>query len=190
MHCAVSYKLCLLSDFCYVFVTQSLHKHLEKIRNSRLCLINNTATQPPSIPITKKTVLQRNLTKLMSDQSSSSLSTLPVELVYRILDHFQPCNVLVSIHCVCAKWNSIVDTDQPFQVTLIRPFSTSALSFWHMPRHKQCTCTNQILVDLYRSNSLEYSSSLIDMEMTLAKEFSVAMTLDRLTSDQRNTVIC
>ena len=54
----------------------------------------------------------------MSDQAASSLSTLPIELAYRILDHLQPYNILVSAYSVCTRWNSIIDTYQPYQVNL------------------------------------------------------------------------
>ena len=59
-----------------------------------------------------------NLLKEMSDQSSSSLSTLPIELVYRILKHLTPYYTLVSAYSVCRRWNSIIDTYQPYQARL------------------------------------------------------------------------
>ena len=54
----------------------------------------------------------------MLSPSIRSWSTLPIELVYRILDHVEPYDVLISTYPICARWKSIIDTYQPYQVKL------------------------------------------------------------------------
>ena len=67
--------------------------------------------------------LSQNLLGLMYDQNSLSLSTLPIELVYRVLNHLRPYQILLSAYNVCMKLNSIIDTNHPYQVNLN----------WHVP---------------------------------------------------------
>jgi hypothetical protein len=45
-----------------------------------------------------------------------SLHTLPVELVYRILDNLEELTILLSLRNVCARLNDITDTYQRYQV--------------------------------------------------------------------------
>ena len=52
----------------------------------------------------------------MSDPTAPLLLTLPIELVYRILDHLKPYHILVSVDSVSSRWNSIIGTYQPYQV--------------------------------------------------------------------------
>ena len=52
----------------------------------------------------------------MSDKVFPSLLTLPVELVYRIMDHLDDLAVLCSIRNVCRRINTIVDTYYRYQV--------------------------------------------------------------------------
>ncbi len=47
---------------------------------------------------------------------STSLDTLPVELVYRILDHLDILTILLSCRNVCTKLNNITDTYHRCQV--------------------------------------------------------------------------
>ena len=79
-------------------------------------------------------IQHKNLPKRMSSQAASSLSTLPMELTYRILDHLQSYHILVSAYSVCTRWNSIIDTYQPYQVKLAPAYSrnlSSVVSFLH-----------------------------------------------------------
>lgn len=52
----------------------------------------------------------------MSDTIAPSILTLPVELVYRILDYLDNFNILCSIRGVCTRVNTIVDTYHRCQV--------------------------------------------------------------------------
>ena len=52
----------------------------------------------------------------MSNKIIPSLVTLPVELVYRILDHLKPFDILVSARNVCTRLNKITETYHPYQV--------------------------------------------------------------------------
>lgn len=65
--------------------------------------------------------------KRMSIQNSPSLSTLPIELVYRILNHLRPYNILMSTCNVCVRLDSIIDTYEPYQVKLIYANSKNLL---------------------------------------------------------------
>ena len=46
----------------------------------------------------------------------ASLPTLPVHLVYCILDNLQPLDILMSVCNVCTRLNSIIDSYRPYQV--------------------------------------------------------------------------
>ena len=52
----------------------------------------------------------------MSDTATLSLHTLPVELVYRILDNLDKLTILLSCRNVCARLNAITDSYYPYQV--------------------------------------------------------------------------
>ena len=103
-------SLHMIGQSCFLFETLLLHRH---------SLIENQLRQSTSNSI-KKHIHRRRLSKHMSDQHSMSLSTLPIELVYRILDHLTQYNILISAFNVCTRWNSIIDTYQPYQVTFTR----------------------------------------------------------------------
>ena len=45
-----------------------------------------------------------------------SFLTLPVELVYRILDHIDDITLFCSIRDVCTRFNTIIDTYHRYQV--------------------------------------------------------------------------
>jgi hypothetical protein len=48
----------------------------------------------------------------------SSLLTIPVELVYRILDQLDELTILLSARGVCKRLNLITDTYYRYQVTV------------------------------------------------------------------------
>ena len=52
----------------------------------------------------------------MSHQATDSLLTLPVELVYRILDHLDNFTILTSFRDVCERLNAITDSYHPYEV--------------------------------------------------------------------------
>ena len=53
---------------------------------------------------------------VMSQQTKFSLHTLPVQLVYRILDNFDNKTLFMSCYGVCQRLNDIMDTYKPYQV--------------------------------------------------------------------------
>jgi hypothetical protein len=59
----------------------------------------------------------------MADHSASSLHTLPVELIYRIMDNLDAEALLVSFRDVCTRINAIMDTYEPYTVYFILIFS-------------------------------------------------------------------
>ncbi len=61
-----------------------------------------------------------------------SLPTLPVEMIYRILDHLDTFAILVSCRNVCKKLNDIIDTYHRYQVILIFHFQTHCSSFFNI----------------------------------------------------------
>ncbi|CAF4224913.1 unnamed protein product [Rotaria sp. Silwood2] len=46
----------------------------------------------------------------MSNRIILSLHTLPIELVYRILDNLIPLDILLSVYNVCTRLDFIIDT--------------------------------------------------------------------------------
>jgi len=52
----------------------------------------------------------------MSGKVTLSLLTLPVEIVYRILDNLERLEILLSVRNVCTRLNAITDTYHPYQV--------------------------------------------------------------------------
>lgn len=52
----------------------------------------------------------------MCDLELPSLLTLPIELIYRILDHLDEWNILISVRDVCTRLNTIVETYHRYQV--------------------------------------------------------------------------
>ncbi len=49
---------------------------------------------------------------------SLSLHLLPIEMIYRILDHLDMFNILMSCRNVCQRFNNIIDTYHQYQVIL------------------------------------------------------------------------
>jgi hypothetical protein len=60
---------------------------------------------------------------IMADHNIQSLHTLPVELIYRIMDNLDAEALLISFRNVCACINTIMDTYEPYQVYFILIFS-------------------------------------------------------------------
>ena len=52
----------------------------------------------------------------MSSNTTSSLIVLPIELIYRILDHLQLKDIFLSARNVCQRLDSITDTYHRYQV--------------------------------------------------------------------------
>ncbi|CAF4246179.1 unnamed protein product, partial [Adineta steineri] len=51
----------------------------------------------------------------MSKMSIYSLVTLPIELVYRILDNLEQSTIVFSMRNVCTRLNSTIDTYYRYQ---------------------------------------------------------------------------
>ncbi len=58
----------------------------------------------------------------MSNKVLPSLLTLPIELVYCILDNLDQLTILLSLRNVCIKLNAIIDTYHRYQVNFIFAF--------------------------------------------------------------------
>lgn len=67
--------------------------------------------------------IRRHVFIVMSDNIFFSLHTLPVDLVYRILDHLDTETIFCALRNVCQRLNSITDTYRPYQVRFYFIFS-------------------------------------------------------------------
>ncbi len=71
----------------------------------------------------------------MSKTAVPSLTTIPLELVYRILDKMTPEDIMISLRGVCQRLNDVTDTYSPYKVNLSvpcdRPFLRSLVSQWY-----------------------------------------------------------
>ena len=47
----------------------------------------------------------------------ASLSTLPVHIVYRILDQLKPVEILISVRNVCTRLKLVTDSYHPYKVS-------------------------------------------------------------------------
>ena len=65
----------------------------------------------------------------MADSITPSLITLPIELVYRTLDHLDPVEILLSVRDVCTRLNAIIGTYQPYQVNAKVPIPSRSSSY-------------------------------------------------------------
>ena len=61
----------------------------------------------------------------MSQNLNSSLHTLPIESVCRILDHLEPFDILMSMRSVCSRLDAITDIYQPYTVNNVITLHTS-----------------------------------------------------------------
>jgi hypothetical protein len=69
----------------------------------------------------------------MSGKVVPSLLTLPVEIVYRILDNLNELDILLSVRDVCTRLNAITDTYHRYQVNFHLYFRLhfSSISIYH-----------------------------------------------------------
>ncbi len=49
----------------------------------------------------------------------ASILTLPIDLVYRILDKLDELDIFLSVHDVCTRLNLIIDTYNRYQVNVL-----------------------------------------------------------------------
>jgi hypothetical protein len=99
-------------------MNKKLHNHDERLRS-----IGNKHTHT-------RTYIKKNIfnhthfkeihnseeTTSMSNKTTPSLRTLPVEIVYRILDNLSPLTIILSLRDVCARLNLIIDKYYRYQV--------------------------------------------------------------------------
>jgi len=65
---------------------------------------------------------------LMSHRTTFLLHTLPIQLIYQILDNLEENDIFMSFYGVCQRLNDIIDTYKPYQVTFHFIFLTALLS--------------------------------------------------------------
>jgi hypothetical protein len=61
-------------------------------------------------------------TIFMSGKATISFLTLPVEIIYRILDNLNELSLLISARDVCTRLNTIIDSYHPYKVNLFSIF--------------------------------------------------------------------
>jgi hypothetical protein len=71
----------------------------------------------------------------MSDQVVLSILTLPIELIYCILDNLDELTILFSARDVCTRLNLIIDTYHRYKVNFI---FISLIDFYHLQNIIQC----------------------------------------------------
>ena len=54
----------------------------------------------------------------MCPKRMSPLMSLPIELIYRILDHLDPFEIMLSACDVCLQLDQIIKTYPPYQVII------------------------------------------------------------------------
>jgi hypothetical protein len=122
----------------------------------------------------KKTEQRSNLDDMFHNNTPSFL-TLPIELIYRILDHLQLLDILLSVREVCSRLNVITDTYYPYQVNFTFIFYsdvqhhyfeilTTIRFFRSLITHDDCLCddiftlfcviNNQVVSEYIRYKSL------------------------------------
>ncbi len=73
----------------------------------------------------------------MSDIRALSLATLPIDLIYRILDNLDPLEILLSVQDVCTRLNAIIESYHQYKVNFIWIFKKSLYQLHHMA-HSNC----------------------------------------------------
>ncbi len=78
-----------------------------------------------------------------------SLHTLPVDLVYRILDNLREKAIFLSMRNVCKRLNTIIDTYHRYQVkfSFIFEVSSSSFSVYHL-FHQSITLFSILLISV------------------------------------------
>ena len=56
-----------------------------------------------------------------------SFHTLPIEIIYRVLDHLNEINILWSARNICIRLNRIIDTYDRYKVNIIDLISTFSI---------------------------------------------------------------
>jgi hypothetical protein len=55
----------------------------------------------------------------MSNEQARSFLTLPVDIVYRILDNLDQLEILLSVQDVCTRLNAIIESYHQYKVEFI-----------------------------------------------------------------------
>ena len=72
----------------------------------------------------------------MSEKMSLKLGTLPVELIYRVLDHLDALSILQSLQNVNQRMNTIITSYRPFQVNF--SFHSKSHIYYLFPLYNVC----------------------------------------------------
>ncbi len=84
---------------------------------------------------TKSRVVQHYISKETTsnfNHMALSLDTLPVEMVYRILDHLDTFTIFISCLNICKRLNDIINTYHRYQVILTFHFQSHCSSFFYI----------------------------------------------------------
>ncbi len=105
----------MLTSFIYLCCKSNVSTLYLPLSNLLIC-IRKDNKRFQRLYILSKETFWFTKKSLMSDNVILSLLTLPVELVYRILDNLDEVTILLSFRNVCTRLNIIVDTYYRYQV--------------------------------------------------------------------------
>jgi hypothetical protein len=115
----------------------------------------------------------------MSNNIIPPFLTLPVELVYRILDKLNQLTILLSVRNVCARLNVITDTYYRYQVNLSFIFKSE---FHHLPNDAQFYSLLSWAID-----QIEYHLMLLGLSIFFALETITKRNIIMLSYIQLST---
>lgn len=110
----------------------------------------------------------------MAKKDSYSLHTLPVEIVYNILDQMDKSTILLSLRNVCLRLNTIIDTYQPYQ-----SFNTTELSYDRFSDEKL-----QHLADVIMTNTVRQKYSCCLFYIFILQTLTALTLLTTETGDR------
>lgn len=82
-------------------------------------------------------ISRSNADSKMSDKTTPSLHTLPIYLIYRILDRLRPEEIFLSVCNLCTRLNAIIDTYQRYRVKLSLDISLNFDPLWFMNKNNR-----------------------------------------------------
>jgi hypothetical protein len=87
--------------------------------NNRVTKNTSTAHIPTSFLSNTRILVNTTRVSSIHNMMQTSLQTLPIEIIYRILDHLSDNELFMSISNVCQRLNMIIDSYNRYQVNLM-----------------------------------------------------------------------
>lgn len=115
----------------------------------------------------------------MSSDNPPSLSKLPAELIYRMLDNLASDDIFLAAYNVCVRLNSIIDTYAPYQVTLTDRLSLGTPISWSFSSGRDLSSTPMESIGRCRSKTSGRCIEIQSGKMTTLKMSSNMMSEER-----------